>query len=468
MTIPSHELDERIVELLYGDLSPEEAEALREEISRDARLAEMLESALELQSIFHELPDEMPDANTSERIMAAAESAVSEDSSGLFDWIKSILMTPALAAVFLVVAGGGLFLKMTEEITDSAPVEVALKTEPGAADPGSKQREVELNAVGKQTAPQGSAAATVPQKKEAFVMAEEPALGRPSAVGDAKVSADSMQSGRSLSMEAPTAGTLGSRKSRSSQKGNSQASVRKPSTQPRPEKEVARVKPRRQRAEVRRQAKSRRVVPESTVMPGDLQGDSAAADSVKAESRSTRKLARRRLSPGAQTPNAALSLRKTVPQPAKRIGPAPSTEGADKTHFLLQSADQLDISAGSGRVDGAYVDQETTDESPVLARERPSPVAAASLGPAAQAGQNRASIERLKLKLRSDAGRRSPGPIYLEIAERYEEMGNTVQAIEYYQKALAQGGQHAEKARSALKRLERTNRPQLRPNGSSP
>ena len=95
-------------------------------------------------------------------------------------------------------------------------------------------------------------------------------------------------------------------------------------------------------------------------------------------------------------------------------------------------------------------------------------MAAAPVSSADQADKNRAAIERLKRKLKSDAGRRSPGPIYLEIAERYEAMGNSVRAIEYYQKALAQGGQHAETARSALKRLERTNRPQLRPNGSSP
>lgn len=127
MSKPS--LEERLLDLLYGDLDPETAAAVEAEVKTDPVLRERLEAWRQVRHAMADLPEPQPDPQVRYAILRAARQAVEKpEKKGIFAWFTALSMSPAFAALGLAVLGGGLWFALSQGYRDSeAPPESRLE-----------------------------------------------------------------------------------------------------------------------------------------------------------------------------------------------------------------------------------------------------------------------------------------------------------------------------------------------------
>ena len=136
-----------LVELLYGEVSGDEAEAARAVVASDSKLAADGEAYRGLRELMRELPDEEPPAAISAQLLHAAATQAPAPvaakvvaDAGLWASIKGffapIIMHPAMAAAatLVLVAGVAGTLYLRGEVEVSQPVVPSSATAPAAAE----------------------------------------------------------------------------------------------------------------------------------------------------------------------------------------------------------------------------------------------------------------------------------------------------------------------------------------------
>jgi|JI10StandDraft_1071094.scaffolds.fasta_scaffold66328_3 tetratricopeptide (TPR) repeat protein len=139
MSKPS--LEERLLDLLYGDLDPETAAAVEAEVKTDPVLRERLEAWRQVRHAMADLPEPQPDPQVRYAILRAARQAVEKpEKKGIFAWFTALSMSPAFAALGLAVLGGGLWFALSQGYRDSeAPPESRLEKAAVGAPPSVVQ-----------------------------------------------------------------------------------------------------------------------------------------------------------------------------------------------------------------------------------------------------------------------------------------------------------------------------------------
>lgn len=158
--------DENLLALLYGELSPTEADALRKRLAADApESLERLRQWQRLRTLAAELPALEPDPQMHYDLVRAARLAAqpAEKQGRWWAWVEKLSWTPAFAGLLLVVVAAGLTARLTRDIEEGPA--------PGAGEPVMR--------AAKDVAAKGSAASGA-----------APAAAAPAAALEAKTAAD--------------------------------------------------------------------------------------------------------------------------------------------------------------------------------------------------------------------------------------------------------------------------------------
>ncbi|MEE2757086.1 MAG: hypothetical protein VYA30_10515 [Myxococcota bacterium] len=110
MSDSKQDMENRLVELLYGELKHDEADALRQELEANAELKETYDDWNHVYAVMDELPLEEPDPAVHYEILRVARQQASADKGpGLFERFFMLLQNPAFAALGLFIIGGAVF-----------------------------------------------------------------------------------------------------------------------------------------------------------------------------------------------------------------------------------------------------------------------------------------------------------------------------------------------------------------------
>lgn len=159
MSTPRPQPDDKLLDLLYGEVLPEDAEALQALVNTDPVLRERLEAWTSVRRAMATLPEPEPDPQVHYNILRAArqQAAPAEAPKGFFAWLSSLTMNPAFAGLGLMVLAGGALLYFSRGYQDSEA--------PAPAAPTALERAVE--------APAGSAADQAAPASNAPGLAED-------------------------------------------------------------------------------------------------------------------------------------------------------------------------------------------------------------------------------------------------------------------------------------------------------
>ncbi len=118
-------LEARLVELLYDELPPDEAEALRTQLGEHPEVAERLAQWQALRRAAAQVPEIEPDPQVRYDILRAARLAADEAATEAakppwWAFLVNLSFAPALAALGLVVLGAGMVLVLTRTYDDAA------------------------------------------------------------------------------------------------------------------------------------------------------------------------------------------------------------------------------------------------------------------------------------------------------------------------------------------------------------
>lgn len=105
---------EPIIDLLYGELSEEEAARLRAQIAADPEAAAQLAAWTQVRELVGQLPEVEPDPQVHYDILRAAREAAQPAKKGVWAWLSEMVMNPAFAGLALMVLAGGTFLLVNE------------------------------------------------------------------------------------------------------------------------------------------------------------------------------------------------------------------------------------------------------------------------------------------------------------------------------------------------------------------
>lgn len=169
------ELEERLVELLYGELAPEEEAVLRERLAEHPAAAERLRRWEALRQAVETLPEVEPDPAVHYALMRAARREVEEapEKRGFFAWLDKVSLLPALAGVGVaVLAVSTLYFVQQDGFQDTA----VPATTPRAPAASAPQGEAPATAVVAADGEEKVAAAEAPPPA-----AEPPPAARPPA-----------------------------------------------------------------------------------------------------------------------------------------------------------------------------------------------------------------------------------------------------------------------------------------------
>ena len=114
-------LEMRLLELLYDELPPEEAEAVRREVAEHPELQARLNEWEGVRRAVASLPEIEAEPQLGYAVLRAARKAADERPSGWWAWFAGIGMAPAMtgaAVVMLALAGA---LTLTRGVEDRAP-----------------------------------------------------------------------------------------------------------------------------------------------------------------------------------------------------------------------------------------------------------------------------------------------------------------------------------------------------------
>ncbi|MCA9547544.1 MAG: hypothetical protein KC613_24235, partial [Myxococcales bacterium] len=133
-------LEERLLSLLYGELTEGEAAAVRAELEADPKAAARFAEWQSLHAQFQSLPEPEPDPQVHYDILREARKAVMVETAprGFWGWLERLSATPALAGIGLLAAAAGLvaiFNTMETEQADLAPAPAANQATPAPVAP---------------------------------------------------------------------------------------------------------------------------------------------------------------------------------------------------------------------------------------------------------------------------------------------------------------------------------------------
>jgi len=181
--------DDALLALLYDELPPGEADALREKLAAES--PESLDRLMQWQAIRNvvaELPELEPDPQIHYDIIREARRAVdtAEKPSRLWAWLEQLTLMPALAGLLLVVLAAGLTLRLTtdlEQADDSAlaPGAAAPETSAPAGPKGEGQATEGKKAAAARDRKSAAPERAIDQEEAAVAAAAEPVAEAPDA-----------------------------------------------------------------------------------------------------------------------------------------------------------------------------------------------------------------------------------------------------------------------------------------------
>lgn len=167
----SDDFDSRLLDLFYGELTPEEAQAVEAELSQDAAAKQTVAGWHRVREAVKDLPVPEPDPQVHYTILRAAREAVEPAKpKGLWAWLSGLALNPAIAgvAVMALAVGSVMFFQLNEDTPESA-LDKAADTPAFAANAPAKG-EPEFRA---KTAQQGEPTAKPALKAETERQAEK-------------------------------------------------------------------------------------------------------------------------------------------------------------------------------------------------------------------------------------------------------------------------------------------------------
>lgn len=120
--------DPRLLDLLYGELPPDEARALEAEIAGDASASELLAGWQAVRSAVADLPVPEPDPQVHYTVLRAAREAVAPaQPTGFWAWLSRLAVSPAFAgvAVLCLAVGGVYFMQLKSDDSSARFDEIA-------------------------------------------------------------------------------------------------------------------------------------------------------------------------------------------------------------------------------------------------------------------------------------------------------------------------------------------------------
>lgn len=120
--------DSRLLDLLYGELPPDEARALEAEIAGDASASELLAGWQAVRSAVTDLPVPEPDPQVHYTVLRAAREAVAPaQPTGFWAWLSRLAVSPAFAgvAVLCLAVGGVYFMQLKSDDSSARFDEIA-------------------------------------------------------------------------------------------------------------------------------------------------------------------------------------------------------------------------------------------------------------------------------------------------------------------------------------------------------
>lgn len=119
-----HDFDARLLDLLYGELPPDEAKAVQAEVNDDPVARKTLEAWSAVREAVADLPTPEPDPQVHYNILRAARAEVAPaEPSGFFAWLAKFAMSPAFAgaaAVMVLAVGSLVYFNQEDAAPDSA------------------------------------------------------------------------------------------------------------------------------------------------------------------------------------------------------------------------------------------------------------------------------------------------------------------------------------------------------------
>ena len=119
----STDFDTRLLDLFYGELTPEEAAAVEAELSQDAAAQQTVADWHRVREAVKDLPVPEPDPQVHYTILRAAREAVEPAKpKGLWAWLSGVAFNPAFAgvAVMALAVGSVVFFQLNDNAPESA------------------------------------------------------------------------------------------------------------------------------------------------------------------------------------------------------------------------------------------------------------------------------------------------------------------------------------------------------------
>ncbi len=474
-------LEAQLVDLLYDELPPDEAEAARSALAEHPDLQARLADYERVRAVAARVEEIEPDPQVRYALLRAARQAVDQRPSGFWAWLGQLGMAPALSAVavvFLAVAG---VLSLTEDLDSaSAPEPPAAVTQAPTMAPATPATSGEKAA--EAPAPRGSGAA-LEEKEEAAASARVQAeAARPSAAAPSPVEATPDPSALD--------GVLGG-----APEGAAEPELLK----------------RRGAPKAKRPLKKRRAKPapkKSLKMDFDAYGDDAPAEKGGAERQSraapererraaTRAAEQKPMEPRgadklgdeeageddgrafAPPPPASNAEPAPAPAPVARPEPEPEPEpvAAPQQQAYGERTETVDLLEEPVAAGAAESGPARSSRAPT--RDRRS-AAGGSAGPQAtppvllqaraarRAGNHRAAVQRYEQFLDGYRGHADFQVALFEAAQSHEELGDVPRALQLYRLVVANGGRYAGMAAKRIDRLTSLRAKRARPKAKSP
>jgi hypothetical protein len=134
------QLEERLLDLLYGELPDAEAEALRTRVAAHPDLAARLAGWEKVRVVAAQLPDLEPDPQLHYDLVRAARAAAEAQPTVFerwFGWLSQPALASAVTVVAVAVLGVGTTMMLSRGLDERAPLEAQRATSPAAEAPPS-------------------------------------------------------------------------------------------------------------------------------------------------------------------------------------------------------------------------------------------------------------------------------------------------------------------------------------------
>lgn len=156
----------RLLDYVYGEMSPQEATEFEGLIAIDPVLKAEVESFMEVRSVVSKAhPMELP-VEIREHIMRAARRAIRGEQR-FISWLERIFMSPAISVGVMVVLVAGVGIHMSGNWSDSALVEHEMRLERASAPEPIAE---EVQAAGRKTTEDSREVQDVPKKTQGRII----------------------------------------------------------------------------------------------------------------------------------------------------------------------------------------------------------------------------------------------------------------------------------------------------------